>query len=187
MALTTTPVGTLSLTSSQPIRYEALTQPQATVYASLIAVTAALIAFSGVALTAWISQRQHREKDRAAVRDRNYKQAVDALVEALTISAETWEVVGRFAIDKMGKTPPDNVVPTHVECIAAVSRMNTAELKLELLSLDEDQLYRQLRKKFVKLLDAADKGKIEEIEFDSAFELRKRLINSFRASLTRLD
>ncbi|WP_130915598.1 hypothetical protein [Nocardia cyriacigeorgica] len=49
---------------------DGLTQPQATIWAALIAVGAATIALIGVIINAVISQRQHRDKERAALKER---------------------------------------------------------------------------------------------------------------------
>ncbi|MFC9473075.1 hypothetical protein ACFTS5_12910 [Nocardia sp. NPDC056952] len=162
-----------------------LTQPQATIWAAGIAVGAATIALIGVLINAAVSQRQHRDKDSAAIRDRNRTEAIDALLEALSATMDLWILVGIMHNKIMGKAM-STADPTDSELDTARAKIINAKLKLELLGLGGSDNVDEVRKSLNRLALEFKAGN-KSSGFAEAMRTRDKMIASFQATLAQID
>lgn len=178
----------LDLSQAQvPSQSSGLTQPQATICAAVIALVAALIALGGVLVNARVSERQHREKDAATLRDRNRKDAVDAMVEALAASMRLWDLVGTIHSLAVGLDDvSEDDRPTLSQLNAAWMAMMSAELKLELLDIASFKEVSALREALGTIRDTAHMGSDIE-DFASSWDAREAMVKSFQFALKQID
>ncbi|MFE9583216.1 hypothetical protein ACFYO1_43060 [Nocardia sp. NPDC006044] len=99
--------------------------------------------------------RHHREKEAVALRDRNRKEAVDALVEALESTMAYWRLLGALHDHLIGTLSADNL-PTTQEVDDATMAMISTQLKLELLGLDSEQSVDSARKQLDVIAGAVE-------------------------------
>ncbi|MGV9748579.1 hypothetical protein [Nocardia farcinica] len=164
--------------------FEGLTQPQATVSAALIALVAAVVALLGVGINVLIAERHHKDKQRAEVRERNRKEAVNAMVDALTATMTYWRLAG--AVDDIRIGLVDFEPPTESELTAARNEMIAAQAKLQLLGLDEDSVDK-VRVEIRRLQRAFDMSPAKTVDWKNAHQERKAMIQGFRETLERFD
>ncbi|MFB8003641.1 hypothetical protein [Nocardia sp. NPDC056000] len=144
----------------------------------------ATIALIGVVVNAVVSQRQHRDKERAALRDRKRKEASDVLVEALGAATAYWDLVEDLGADFSGI---GDRIPTRADLGQAVRAVLAAELKLELLDLDPKQSLKTLRQAVQHNQTALESGNDQRTDHEATQAARTEMIKQFRATLTRID
>lgn len=178
-----------------------MTQPTATIIAACIAVTAALIAFAGVVINAWVTNRQHRERLAAerATRDRDEQiatatrkrdEAIAEVVAATEVAMRAWTLVGAAHNNAVGLH--DATPWTPGEAQLALEECETADMRLAIFGLEKAQSYfRAYVDEVRKIWDGLNDpdvmyhdGPPGYIEANKAID---KMRNSFRTTVADLD
>lgn len=118
----------------------AMTQPAATIIASCIALSAALLAFIGVIVNNWNQNRMERDRAKRETAERRRLERIELFVEVLADIDQVQTIFVYSAnFGKRGNWPMkeyDDTVPTKL-LIEAVRKALTTSFKLQLLGFPE--------------------------------------------------
>ncbi|UAK39656.1 hypothetical protein K8O93_08400 [Gordonia bronchialis] len=174
-----------------------MTQPAATIIASCIAIGAALIAFFGVIVNAWVTSRQHRQRldaERRA-RDRDEKiaaarrrrdEAIGEVTAATEVAMRAWTLIGAAhneLWDIYDATPW-----TPGEAQTALEDCATAEMRLAVFGLDQA---RDACKSYAEVMRRLWEETIQDVDggpsFKSGHDAMAALRTAFRQTVADLD
>ncbi|MEU3475318.1 hypothetical protein [Rhodococcus sp. NPDC006774] len=117
-----------------------MTQPAATIIASCIALSAALLAFIGVIVNNWNQNRMERDRAKRETAERRRLERIELFVEVLADIDQVQTIFVYSAnFGKRGNWPMkeyDDTVPTKL-LIEAVRKALTTSFKLQLLGFPE--------------------------------------------------
>ncbi|NKT69481.1 hypothetical protein GS860_16115 [Rhodococcus hoagii] len=150
----------------------------------MITLLVSAVGFTGVVLTLFINNRQHRGKERAAAIERRRSEALDALVEAMNAAANAWDLLCA-ANDDLERLPsyyPWDAQKVHL----AIDRCKVASLKLAILGLDDAgqmaDLTAALERAWFEMQEDPMNG---GYDLSAASRTYKNLLPAFQATLDR--
>lgn len=174
-----------------------MTQPAATIIASCIAVGAALIAFLGVIVNAWVTSRQHRQRldaereardrdQRIAAARRRRDVAIDEVIATAEVAMRAWTLIGAAhneLWDIYDATPW-----TPGEAQSALEECATAEMRLAVFGLDQA---RDACKSYADVMRQIWEATIHEVDggpsFKPGHDAMAALRTAFRRTVVDLD
>lgn len=174
-----------------------MTQPAATIIASCIAVGAALIAFLGVIVNAWVTSRQHRQRldaerqardrdERIAAARRRRAEAIGEVTAATEVAMRAWTLIGAAhneLWDIYDATPW-----TPGEAQTALEECATAEMRLAVFGLDPA---RDACKNYAEVMRRIWQDTIQKVDggpsFGPGHDAMAALRAAFRQTVADLD